>query len=331
MKKLSHLLVLLLIFVFTNPCNANAETAFEIRFFDVGHADAALVICDGKAMLIDGGNKSDSSLIYTALKEAGINHLDIVVASHEHADHIGGLPGAFNYASAALTLCPVTNSYNEVFSDFAKYATEKGQGIKIPCVGDTYTLGSAVITILGLNGGAGVNDTSIILKIQYGNTSFLFTGDAERAAERTVLESGLDISATLFKVGHHGSSTSTTQAFLNAVNPVYAVISNDEDDPVSETLQKLYTHGTVFYQTCRHGDIIVTSDGNRISISTEKKHPVATEAPTITGYVINANTKKFHRPTCRSVDQIKEENKIVFDGEREELITKYKPCKECNP
>jgi competence protein ComEC len=329
-KKLLRILVFLLIFTTIIPCNA--ESTLEIRFFDVGHADAALIICDGQSMLIDGGNKSDSSLIYTALKNANITHLDIVVASHAHADHIGGLPGAFSYATADLTLCPVTSSYNEAFPDFEKYATEKGNGIKIPSVGDTYTLGNAVVTILGLNGGASTNNTSIILKVQHGNSSFLFAGDAEQAAEHAVIESGFDLSATLLKVAHHGSSTSTTHTFLGAVNPVYAIISNDSDDPVTETMQKLYSKGIVLYQTCLHGDIVVTSDGNRIAVSTEKNLPLATEAPQSNEFVLNTSTKKIHRPTCSGVSKMKEENKRTFTGDKEQLLDSgYEPCKSCNP
>ena len=98
------------------------NSTFSVKFIDVGQADSALIECDGHYMLIDGGNKGDSSLIYTVLKNSGVSYLDIVVGTHAHEDHIGGLPGAFNYASAELTLCPVTSYDSDAFSDFAKYA-----------------------------------------------------------------------------------------------------------------------------------------------------------------------------------------------------------------
>ena len=125
------------------------NSTFSVKFIDVGQADAALIECDGHYMLIDGGNKGDSSLIYTVLKNYGVSYLDIVVGTHAHEDHIGGLPGAFNYASAGLTLCPVTSYDSDAFEDFAKYATQKGNGITIPSVGDSYSLGSATVSILG--------------------------------------------------------------------------------------------------------------------------------------------------------------------------------------
>lgn len=164
------------------------NSTFSVKFIDVGQADAALIECDGHYMLIDGGNKGDSSLIYTVLKNSGVSYLDIVVGTHAHEDHIGGLPGAFNYASAGMTLCPVTSYDSDAFEDFAKYAAKNGNGITIPSVGDTYPLGSSTVTILGLNGGSDANNTSIVLKVQYGETSFLFTGDAEREAEQAILK-----------------------------------------------------------------------------------------------------------------------------------------------
>ncbi|MBQ2880627.1 MAG: MBL fold metallo-hydrolase, partial [Clostridia bacterium] len=152
------------------------NSTFSIHFIDVGQADAALVECDGHYMLIDGGNKSDSNIIYSVLKDKKVSSLDIVVATHGHEDHIGGLPGAFNYATAKLTLCPVTSFDSDAFDDFKKYATNKGGGITVPKVGDTYSLGSAEVKILGVNSTEDSNNCSIVLMITYGETKFLFTG-----------------------------------------------------------------------------------------------------------------------------------------------------------
>ena len=209
----------------TSPQTPPEKSSFKIHFIDVGQADAALVECDGRYMLIDGGNKTDSNVIYAVLKKAAVPKLDIVVGTHAHEDHIGGLPGAFNYTTADLTLCPVKSYDSNAFEDFAKYAEQKGNGITVPKQGDTYALGSAKVKILGLNGSSETNDTSIILRIDYGETSFLFTGDAERNAEQAVLNKGIDLSATVLKVGHHGSDTSTGYVFLREIMPKYAVIS----------------------------------------------------------------------------------------------------------
>ena len=130
--------------------NADEKTTinsyFKITFLDVGQADAALIECDDKYMLIDGGNRGDSDLIYTVLKNKNIKHLDLIVGTHAHEDHIGGLSGALNYATADLVLCSTTSYDSNVFSNFKKYSDKSG-GIIIPKVEDTYHLGSAKIHI----------------------------------------------------------------------------------------------------------------------------------------------------------------------------------------
>ena len=331
------------------------HSQFEIRFIDVGQADAALVECDGHYMLIDGGNKADSSKIYSILQSAKVEKLDIVVGTHAHEDHIGGLSSAFNYTTVDLTLCPVTAYDTDAFENFAKYANEKGGGIVVPSVGDTYFLGSATVSILGVNSTSDTNNSSIILKVEYGETSFLFTGDAEREAEQAVLNSGADLSATVLKVGHHGSADSTSYRFLREVMPVYAIISVGKDNvyghPTDEALSRLRDADVKVYRTDLQGDIICYSDGITVTVSVERNPDTATvittekamvpaitekfevsAAPSQHSYVLNTNTKKFHSPDCSSVKQMKDKNKSFFTGTREEVIAMgYAPCGRCNP
>lgn len=320
-------------------------STFQIQFIDVGQADAALISCDDHYMLIDGGNRADSSRIYSVLQKTGIDHLDIVVGSHAHEDHIGGLPGAYQTASVDLTLSPVTEYDSKVFNTFKAKAEEQGSGLTVPSVGSTYELGSAVVKILGLNGGEDPNNTSIILKVTYGDTSFLFTGDAEYDGEHAVLDSGADLSATVLKVGHHGSDTSTCYPFLRAVSPQYAVISvgagNSYGHPDDGTLSKLRDAGVEVFRTDLQGDIFCTSDGKTVHFETQKQANEEQVNPTVADgsgqesvdyggtYIGNLNSLKFHCTSCSSLP--KESNRIYFDSRSAAVDAGYAPCKRCNP
>lgn len=337
----------------SGPAESHAESLaapvdgeLSIQFINVGQADAALISCDGEYMLVDGGNAPDSNIIYTVLTRNGTGDLKYVIGTHAHEDHIGGLPGAFQAASVETVLCPVMEYDSKAFRNFKDCADQCG-GIVVPSVGDTYTLGGASFQILAVNDVPNdTNNTSIVFKLTYGNTSFLFTGDAEREVEEQILDAGFDISADVLKVGHHGSSSSTSYPFLREVMPTYAVISceigNSYGHPHDETLSKLRDAGVTLYRTDLQGDIFCTSDGENISFSTQQGASAEEVNPTIeeqtantptqpdgyTGrYIGNVNSLKVHTENC--VNLPAEKNRVYFDSLQEALDAGYEPCGSC--
>ncbi len=257
------------------PTKLNDDADFQAHYIDVGQADSELIISNGHSMLIDGGNAPDSNLIVSYLRGCGIEHLDYVVCTHAHEDHVGGLSGALHECAADHVLCSVDEHDTKVFKNFKSYAKKQGREIEIPSAGDSFELGGSRVEILApINEYDDVNNNSIVLKVTYGDTSFLFTGDAEREEEQDILNAGYDISADVLKVGHHGSSTSTSYPFLREVMPKYAVIScekgNSYGHPHKETLSKLNDADVKVYRTDLNGHIIALSDGENIEFKTKK-------------------------------------------------------------
>jgi len=254
------LIALLAFLAFSVFMREPAAGDISVHFLNVGQADAALVVCDGETMLIDGGNRGDSSFLYSYLKKQGVEHLDYVVATHAHEDHIGGLPAALKLATVGTVYCPVTEFDSDVFDDFVDYVDKAGARITVPTAGETFSLGNATVRILAVNDGESVNNTSIVLKIECGNTSFLFTGDAEREVEEIILDRGYNIKSTVLKVGHHGSDSSTCYRFLREVMPEYAIIScgnsNSYGHPHTVTLDRLEDAGAVIHRTDEKGTMV---------------------------------------------------------------------------
>lgn len=246
-----------------------------VTWLDVGQGDAAVIQCGGQAMLIDGGKPEKSSYIYAWLQQHGLRYLDVIVATHVDADHIGGLSGALNYASVGTAYCPVTTGTTETFQSFVKYLAQRGKQITVPTAGATFTLGGAQVQILGpLRSAEDSNDNSIVMKLSFGATSFLFTGDAERTEEQDLLNAGVNLQSTVLKVGHHGSDSSTSYPFLRAVAPQYAVISvgagNSYGHPTEAVLSRLRDAGVTTFRTDMQGEITAVSDGQTVNFSVAK-------------------------------------------------------------
>ncbi|MCT4605668.1 MAG: MBL fold metallo-hydrolase [Marinisporobacter sp.] len=252
---------------------AEVKGDLKIHFIDVGQADSILIKNGESTMLIDAGNNGDADLVVNYLKNQGINQLDYVIGTHPHEDHIGGLDAVINNFDIGKVYMPKVTHTSKTFKDVITAIKKKGLKITNPTVGGIIPLGDAKGVILAPNSKEykDYNDYSIVLKLTYGNTSFLFTGDAEGLSEKEMMRNGLDLSADVLKLGHHGSHSSTTIDFLNKVNPKYAVImteiGNDYGHPHKETMDKLKNKNIPVYRTDESGNIVATSDGNKISFN----------------------------------------------------------------
>lgn len=369
MKTKKFLSALLCVFMLTyfSACekNSNARISsaddvnrrFEVHFIDVGQGDAALLICDGETMLIDGGKPEASDIIYTYLKKQNIEKLNYIVCSHADDDHIGGLSAPLANMTVENILAPETTADTRAYKSLIQKANRNNVPITHPKCGESMDFASAEIDFYGpvTESADDRNNGSIVMKVIYGETSFLFTGDAEREEENEILGKNYDVSATVLKVGHHGSKNSTTYPFLREVMPQYAVISvgdNSYGHPTDDVLSRLRDADTKVYRTDMQGDIIAKSDGKTVTVSTAKNknaqtNPTAVPSPEISRsehkatdteqiaaekYIANKGTKKFHLPTCRAVKSMKEENKTYLDCTREEAIENgFDPCKMCKP
>ncbi len=324
--------------------DAPAQTAapvsgegLTIHFIDVGQADGALLECDGEFMVIDGGDIESGQLMVSYLQQQGVEELSAVVCSHAHADHVGGLPSVLAVFPTKAVYAPTRTYSSKVFDDFLYYTDQQRLEVTIPEPGDQFSLGEAVITVLGpTQSYAETNDTSIILKVEYGETSFLFTGDMEVAAENDMLDywdGRVDWNVDVLKVGHHGSDSSTGYRFLYETDPEYGVISvgegNSYGHPCEEPVSRMQDAGVALFRTDHLGTVIATTDGTEVTFTWENQsaQPEDVEPGEAVIYIGNKSSKKFHGPDCGSLP--KESNRVEFDSYEAAVAEGYTPCGSC--
>lgn len=336
MKKLLSLLLLLLALTgcaMPVPTPAEPMDGLTVHFLDVGQADCMLLQCGEKNMLIDGGNVDDSDLVVSYLLDQGVDKLDLVVGTHAHEDHIGGLAGVLAVFEAGEVWCPVTEYDSKCFDDFLYYADQQDLTLECPYPGDTYALGEAEITVLGpVMDDYDANNSSIVLRVEYGDTAFLFSGDAELEAEKDILDAGFDISATVIKAGHHGSSTSNSYRWLREANAEYVVIpvgaDNSYGHPHDEILSRFRDAGMTVYRTDLQGHIVCWSDGTGVTFTTNKQADITNPTQKTEEYFIgNKNSKKLHLPSCGNLPSAA--NSVEFTSYEEALAQGYEPHSGC--
>lgn len=272
MKKM---IAMLLLFFFL-PVSALAD--LQVHFLNVGQGDCTIIICDGEAMVIDGGPAVASDYVYSYIRNTlELQHVDYVVSTHPHLDHVYGLSAVLNAAPVDLLLTPVLEWDSKAFNNMLKYAEKQGTPVSVPQEGDTLQLGGATVTFLhcwpeALDYGR-TNDSSIVTRIDYGSTSFIITGDAEDWSEYMMIDAGINLKADVLRVAHHGSSTASTLEFLQAVKPAYAVISVGKDNgyghPHQVVLERLQEVGCTILRTDEIGTIVFQSDGDTLIISND--------------------------------------------------------------
>ena len=289
-KKLIVFLILVVSYFFYNNFNPNTEDAgtsinkgsestsasLTFSFIDVGQADCTLIENDGKYALIDAGNNEDGPLLVKYFESLGIKEFEYVFATHAHEDHIGGMDDIINNFKIKNFYMPDAITTTKTFEDVLTALENNKVTFKTPTTGETLELQAEVpttFTVLSVNSDeSNLNDTSIVLKLKYNTTSFLFMGDASSKIENTILDKS--IQSDVLKVGHHGSKTSTSNRFLEKVNPKYAVISVGKDNsyshPNTETLNRLAKKDVKVYRTDELGTIIAKSNGTIINFENVK-------------------------------------------------------------
>ena len=316
-----------------NDYPTTQASSLTVHYIDVGQADCALIECGGQYMIIDGGNVDDSDLVVTYLQDQGVEELHTVICTHAHEDHVGGLAAVLAIYPTGQILSPTRTYSSACFDDFLYYADQQDIAITIPDPGDSFYLGDAEVTVLGpVKSYADPNNTSIVVKVEFGDNAFLFTGDMEKDAETDMLDYGMDVSADVLKVGHHGSSTSTGYRFLYEVDPEYAVVSLGKDNtyghPHRETVAIFADAGVPMLRTDELGTILAVSNGSQITFTWEKQSAQPGDIePANDTYIGNKNSKKFHLPTCNGLPA--ENNQVIFDSYSEAIAEGYTPCGNC--
>ena len=252
-----------------SPGRQKPKGNIEVHYMDVGQGDATHIKCGEATMLIDAGENDKGSEVWSYLKSQNVIKLDYVIGTHPDSDHIGGMDVIIYKFDCDNIFMSEFKKETRTYEDVFEAAKSKSYKITYPKPGETYTLGEATFTIVAPNEEYDdANNASIGIYLEFGETSFLFTGDAEYTAEEDILASGFNIDADVYKAGHHGSRTSSSDEFLEEVTPKYVVVSCGEDNsyghPHAAILNYCRINKIPLYRTDKQGTIVLKSDGENI-------------------------------------------------------------------
>ncbi len=247
-----------------------ADTEMTVHYLDVGQGDCMLLACDGEYMLIDAGDNSKGTAVQNYLTKQGVKTLKYVIGTHPDADHVGGLDVILYKFDCETVMLPDISKDTKTYRDVLDTMDQKGYTNTLPAAGEEFMLGSASCMLLGPRTSyEDANNNSVVILVTHGTNKFLFMGDAEAEAEEDILRGGADVKADVIKVGHHGSRYSSSESFMQAVTPSYAVISCGEDNryghPHAKTLNALRAMGVEVFRSDEQGTIVAASDGSKIT------------------------------------------------------------------
>lgn len=261
------------------PYQGTPDGKLSVHFIDVGQGNCTLIQSPSGTILVDAGENDQGDEVISYLKAQGVTKIDYAVASHPHSDHIGGMDVVLNEIPADYIIMPELKSSivptTRTYEDLLNVIEAKQIKVLKANVGDSYEIGGGILKILGPSGDFDdLNNMSVAVKYSYGRRSFFATADMEKKAEKALLQTGEDLSADVFLMGHHGSSTSNTTELLNQVNPEYYVIQagygNEYGHPHKEILAEIQKRGKTMYRSDRDGSVIFTTDGESLEVTTTK-------------------------------------------------------------
>jgi competence protein ComEC len=367
MKKsnwLKLLQIAILLFFAVSSVSLASEN-LTAHFLDVGQGDSILLQFDEKNVLIDGGTQDMGPRVETYLRNHGVSSLDLLVSTHPHEDHIGGLITILKDFPVKQVLYSGQPHSSQNYENFLTLVDQKNISYNVAQRGQKINLDPNLkIEVLSPPKTLfqdDLNQNSIVLKVTYNKVSFLFMGDAGFEAENSLISLGYDLKSDVLKVGHHGSSSASSSAFLAKVKPAISIIEvgagNDYGHPTKKTLKALQSTGSKIYRTDTNGSIVITTDGLSYSLITQKpsgntdstipqtrtstdpytftqsSSPITTPSTTILGeaFVGSSKSNKYHYPSCSGAQKIKPADLITFSSSEEARARGYWPCGICHP